>query len=304
MVRGAQGGRDLPSRAPGIKGTVLGVSVVVAECVKGKRRRSRRNSWVDKGCFPSDGLDGIQRQTRSRGVYRVHRIRCTVTLCTHIGWSGREWWPLRRAAVERAVRRTDAVVRWVGVHGIVGGRTGAPDAPHHRTGCRDVPHSPTGWSAPSGPAGPHHRGLHFPPCTARGGVHRVHSPPAAVPPCTPRVRPAAGVLSGEPAPDRRRGSGAGYSAARSRDASASCFRRSIRRSSCSASSCGYSGVMRGGVGSAMRGSGTQGCSVPVPSPLLDSRAGGRSRFGARHRDFTARPAVRGRTALHGRRPWP
>ncbi|EFK97995.1 conserved hypothetical protein [Streptomyces sp. SPB78] len=42
-VRGAPGGRDLP-RAPGIRGTVRGDSVVVAECVKGKRRRSRRNS--------------------------------------------------------------------------------------------------------------------------------------------------------------------------------------------------------------------------------------------------------------------
>lgn len=99
-----------------------------------------------------------------KGVHRVHRIRCTITLCTPTGWNVREWRPLRRAPVERAVRGErcsgcGAVVRWLGVHGIVGGRAGASDAPHraHRMpGCSTLP---TGWSAPSGPPDPHHRGL-------------------------------------------------------------------------------------------------------------------------------------------------
>lgn len=147
----------LPHRTS--RGTVRGVSVVVAECVKGKRRRSRGNSWVDKGCFPSDELDGIRRHTWSRGVHRVHLIRCIVTLCTHIGWrTGVAATPTRAGGACGAARRCSgcgAPVRW-GVHGLVGGRAGAPDAPHraHRMpGCSALPRrvERTEWTARSAP---------------------------------------------------------------------------------------------------------------------------------------------------------
>lgn len=145
-----------PLPTPGIKGTVLGVSVVVAECVKGKRRRSRRNSWVDKGCFPSDGLGGIRRHTRSRGcIERTAPDAPSPSVHTSSGadrsggHSDARQWNVR----------CGAPVRWcgaVGVHGIVGRahrctRCTAP--PRRMPGCSALPHrvERSEWTARSAP---------------------------------------------------------------------------------------------------------------------------------------------------------
>ncbi|GLV79940.1 hypothetical protein Shyhy02_79400 [Streptomyces hygroscopicus subsp. hygroscopicus] len=118
--------------------------------VKGKRRKLAGNSWLDKGCFPPDGWNP-RRHTWSKGVQRVHRIRSTVTLRMH----ARE----ERAGVAATPARImRAPAQWAKVRGIVGTRTGAPDAPHraHRIpGCPALPHrtgAPTAKSTRRAPS--------------------------------------------------------------------------------------------------------------------------------------------------------
>ena len=206
-VRGAPGGRNLPSRT-GHQGHGAGSLRAGSGVCQGETSKITPILMGGQGLLSIRWAGWNPAAHPVKGVHRAHRTRCTVTLCAHIEWSGREWQPLRLAPVERAVRRTGAGVRWVGVHGTVSRahrctapphhRTTAP--PHHRTtapphrmlGCSAL--CPTEWSAPSGSADPHHRGLHSPPCTVRGGVHRAHSAAATAPRGAPRVRPAAGVL--------------------------------------------------------------------------------------------------------------
>lgn len=152
---------------------------------------------------------------------------------------------VERAGVAATPTRAGSV-RWCGGWECTASSAGAPVRPMHRTeptGCRDAPHSPTGWSAPSGPPDPHHRGLHS--LRTRRAVEPIAS-------AHPRRR-ARAVRQGFGQPPgycreregRRAGGGVwdGDSAIRSREASAS---RS-RRSRCS-------GERDGRIGSTMRAS--------------------------------------------------
>lgn len=168
--------------------------------------------------------------------------------------------PTRRTVTLR-VYITGAVrtaVRWPGVHCIVGARTGAHDAVHRA-----------------------HLDAHHRVRAPDAGMSRTHF-------WRRRLRRADRHGFGRPPGYRRErrrtsgGFGDGYSAIRSRDASASCFRRS--RSS---------GEMCGGIGSTMRASALEGVGPPHLrlSLPLPGRAR-RPRPGRCSGDFARRPARR------------
>ena len=136
-VRGAPGGRNLPSRT-GHQGHGAGSLRAGSGVCQGETSKITPILMGGQGLLSIRWAGWNPAAHPVKGVHRAHRTRCTVTLCAHIEWSGREWQPLRLAPVERAVRRTGAGVRWVGVHGTVSRAHRCTAPPHHRTTAPDA----------------------------------------------------------------------------------------------------------------------------------------------------------------------
>ena len=211
-VRGAPGGRNLPSRT-GHEGHGAGCLRGGSGVCQGKPSKITRKLMGGQGLLSIRwaGWNPAAHLVKGGASSAPHSMHRHSLYAHRVERAGMAAAPTRAGGACGAAHRRGgcgAPVRWCGGWECMASSAGAPVRPMHRTertGCRDVPHSPhrmerTEWSPPDAL----HCGLHSPgglhspvqrsTHRARGGVHRGQSSPAAAPSGAPQVRPASGVL--------------------------------------------------------------------------------------------------------------
>lgn len=199
-VRGAPGGRSLPSRT-GHQGHGVGRLRGGSGMCQGETSKITRKLVAGQGLLSTGWAGWNPCGTPGQGGC----IECTapdapspsVHASGGAGGSGGHS-DARRWSVRCGARcgGCGAPVRWCGGWECTASSAGAPVRPMHRTTAPDA-----GMLRTPPPGGTHRVDRATVVSTplrarARGGVHRVHSSPATAPRGAPRVRPATGVLPG------------------------------------------------------------------------------------------------------------